>query len=103
GAHGFSVDVHRAGTAGSDTAPEFRSRKSDLFPQHPEQGSVVFDIKPMRGPVDLDGDHDVAPRACIPSRPAGAEPDLLLNNSKVALAGSAGQLEADKAEIDADG
>jgi Amidohydrolase family len=36
----------------------------------------------------------------IPSRPAGAKPDLILNNSKLARAVSAGQLKADKAEID---
>src|SRR5262245_28178051 len=36
----------------------------------------------MRGPVDLDGDHDVVPmRRVPPTRPVGAEPDRSRNTN----------------------
>src|SRR5262249_11211056 len=48
----------------------------------PQQRSLVLDIEPMRGPVDLDGDHDVVPmRRVPPTRPVGAEPDRSRNTN----------------------
>src|SRR5712691_3170452 len=63
GSHGLSVDVHGASAALGDAAAELRSCQSDLLPQDPEKRGIAFDIELMRGPVDIDVDHDVLPRA----------------------------------------
>lgn len=42
--HGRAVDMHRAGTALSDSSAELRTGQSDHVAQHPEKRSVGFDI-----------------------------------------------------------
>ncbi len=44
-----------------DAAAEFRAGQPDLLAQDPEKRRLALDIELMRGPVDLDGDHDVVP------------------------------------------
>src|SRR5262249_8424115 len=82
GSHRLPVDMYRAGAALGDAAAVFGSGEPDLLTQHPQQRSLVLDIEPMRGPVDLDGDHDVVPmRRVPPTRPVGAEPDRSRNTN----------------------
>src|SRR6266850_2701968 len=64
GANGLAVHMHGASAALGDAAAEFRSGQSELLPQDPEKRRIVLDIELMRGPVDVDVDHDVqAPEA----------------------------------------
>src|SRR5690349_19354305 len=53
--------MHCAGTALGDPAAILGSSEPDLLAQDPKQWGIALDIEPMRGPVDLDGDHDVIP------------------------------------------
>src|SRR5262249_51472306 len=65
GADRLAVDMHGAGAALRDPAAELAAGQSDLLAQHPEKRHLALDIEPMRGPVDLDRDHDAVPlRAC---------------------------------------
>jgi len=53
----LTIEMDRAGTALRDAAAELGAGQPEIFPEHPEQGSVGIDVYLEPFAVHDDGDH----------------------------------------------
>ena len=58
---GCAVDVHRAGAALRDAAPEFCTHQPQRIPQHPKQGRVGIHVDIVGLPVNGQPRHKSPP------------------------------------------
>src|SRR5580700_9967144 len=57
GAHGGSVDMHRASAALRNTTAEFCAGQTERVAQHPEKRRIGLDVDLPGCSVDVDRDH----------------------------------------------